>query len=176
MRDDSALPDMIGHFALLSILAVGGMNTVLPDAHHFTVELHRWLTDQEFADLFAIAQAAPGPNMLIFALIGWHVAGLAGALGATVAICGPSSLLAFSLDGLWRRFRDASWRRAVQYGIAPITVGLVFSTGYILSVAADTGWGLYAVTAGTATLTLTTRINPLWFFLGAGLLGLMGVI
>lgn len=165
---------LVAHLALLSVLAIGGINVVLPDVHRFVVDLHGWLTDQEFADMFAIAQAAPGPNMLIFALIGWKVGGLAGAGAATLAVIAPCSAVAYVLSRPWQRFRDALWRRAVQFGIAPITVGLVFSTGYVLSGAADRNAVTFAITVATAIMTLATRINPLWLFAVAGLLGILG--
>lgn len=170
--------DLIGqiavHFALLSLLSFGGVNVVLPDAHRYIVDTQHWLTDQQFADFFAIAQAAPGPNFLMFALIGWQIAGVAGAIVGTLAISVPAGTLSFIIGGVWHRFRNAPWRKAVQTGLAPITIGLVFSTAFVLSSAADRDWLTFAVTAITATIALCTNINPLWLFFGAGLLGTSG--
>lgn len=162
------------HLALVSVLAIGGINVVLPDVHHFVVDLHGWLTNQEFADMFAIAQAAPGPNMLIFALIGWKVGGVLGAGAATLAVIAPCSAVAYALSRPWQHFREAPLRRAMQFGIAPITIGLIFSTGYVLSNAADRNAVTFAITVATAIVTLATRINPLWLFAVAGLLGILG--
>lgn len=175
MTQSGAIGPLVAHFALLSVLSLGGINVVLPDVHRFVVTVHPWLTDQEFADFFAIAQAAPGPNFLMFALIGWRVAGAPGATAAALAIAVPAGTVAYVVGGLWQRFRDAPWRRIVQTGLAPVTIGLVFSSGYVLSTAADHDWATFAVTAATAVITLGTRINPLWVFLGAGLLGLFGL-
>ena len=175
MKPSSALLQLAAQFALLSLLSFGGVNVVLPDAHRFVVEVHHWITDQQFADFFAIAQAAPGPNFLMFALIGWEVAGLLGALVATLAIAAPAGTLAFIVGGLWQRFRDRPWRRCIQAGLAPITIGLVFSSGYVLSRAADHDAMTFAITAATVLVTLATDINPLWLFLVAGLLGVVGL-
>jgi len=175
MKTSSPLAQLAAQFALLSLLSFGGMNVVLPDAHRFLVDVHHWLTDQQFADYYAIAQAAPGPNFLMFALFGWHVAGLIGAVVAALAVALPSGALAYVVGGLWQRFRDRPWRRCVQAGLAPITVGLVFSTGYVLSRAADHSLVTLGITAGTLVITLATNINPLWLFLVAGLLGALGL-
>jgi len=175
VKESSAIFALVAQFALLSLLSFGGVNVVLPEAHRFVVDLHQWVTDQEFADFFAIAQAAPGPNFLFFALLGWKVAGFLGAVAAAIAIIVPAATLAFIIGGVWHRFRNARWRRAVQAGLAPVTIGLVFSSGFVLSAAADHGWVTLAITALTTILTLASDINPLWFFLGAGLLGVAGL-
>lgn len=175
MNNDTVIGQMAAQFALLSLLSIGGVNVVLPDAHRFVVNAHPWITDREFADFFALAQAAPGPNFMMFALFGWKIAGFIGALAATVAIAGPAATMAYVVGGLWHRFREAPWRRAVQLGLAPVTIGLVFSSGYVLSSAADVNWTTFAITAATALVALGTQINPLWLFLAAGLLGVMGL-
>jgi chromate transporter len=172
MNQSDALLLIAARFALLSLLSFGGVNVVLPDAHRFVVDTQHWLTDRQFADFFAIAQAAPGPNFLMFALIGWQVAGALGAMVATLAMVVPAATLAFVVGGLWHRFRNAPWRRAVQSGLAPITIGLVFSSAFVLGSAADHDWLTFAITAITAVVALGTKINPLWLFAGAGLVGL----
>lgn len=173
MNQGSILLQIATRFALLSLLSFGGVNVVLPDAHRFVVDTQHWLTDQQFADFFAIAQAAPGPNFLMFALIGWQVAGTLGAITATLAIIVPAGTLAFIVGGLWHRFRNAPWRRAMQTGLAPVTIGLIFSSGLVLSAAADHDWLTFAITVVTAVVALGTKLNPLWLFAGAGLLGIV---
>ncbi|HWE75894.1 MAG TPA: chromate transporter [Stellaceae bacterium] len=172
MNTGSVLWQMAARFALLSLLSFGGVNVILPDAHRFVVDTQHWLTDQQFADFFAIAQAAPGPNFLLFALIGWHVAGVLGAITATLAVIVPAGTLAFLVGGLWHRFRNAPWRRAMQTGLAPVTIGLIFSSALVLSVAADHDYLTFAVTVITAVVALGTKFNPLWLFLAAGVLGI----
>ncbi|MBI1775395.1 MAG: chromate transporter [Proteobacteria bacterium] len=163
-------------FAGLSLIAVGGANTVIPEIHREAVDLRHWVTSQEFADLFAIARASPGPNMLIVSLIGWKAAGFWGALAATIGLCGPACTLTYLVDRIWERFRHTRWRAAVQLGLAPVTIGLVLASGYILTRATVSGWQTYGVVAATVVATLMTDINPLWLLAAAGLLGAFGVL
>ena len=162
------------NFALLSLIAVGGINPILPELHRQTVEVYGWLDSRRFTELFAIAQGAPGPNILIVTLIGWDVAGLAGALAATVAICTPSAVLAYLAARVWDRFRAARWRLAVQAGLVPVTIGLVAAGAYIVAQAAGTGALAVAITLGTAVAVTFTRIHPLIWLAGGAALGLTG--
>jgi chromate transporter len=161
---------------LFSLMAVGGANALIPEMHREVVEVNGWMSSTEFASLFAIAQAAPGPNMLIISLIGWKVAGIAGAVVSTVAMCGPSSLLAFGVGRLLQRFHDAPWRRIIERGLAPITIGLVLGSGCLLAKAANTSWPGYVLTAASVILALRTKLNPLWLLAGGALIGLTGWI
>lgn len=172
----SPLVTLAVRFAVLSLVAVGGITSVLPEVHRVVVDVHHWLTDAEFTDLFAIARAAPGPNMLLVTLIGWQVAGLPGALVATAAMCAPGCVLSYFVARLWQRFRGAPWRRAVEVGLAPITVGLILATGWLLTRGAPAGWTASGITAGTAALVLWTRVNPVWLFVAAGVLGFAGLV
>ncbi|HEY7674521.1 MAG TPA: chromate transporter [Burkholderiales bacterium] len=161
-------------FSALSLIAVGGAVTVLPEMHRSIVEVHGWMSAAQFAELFALAQAAPGPNILVVSLVGWKVAGLSGAVVATAAMCIPSCVLTYAVSGVWHRFRGARWRSAVEDGLVPVTVGLMLAGGYLITVSADHSIGAFAITAATAAIVLTTRIHPLWVFAGGGLLGLGG--
>ncbi|MGI9169769.1 MAG: chromate transporter, partial [Caulobacteraceae bacterium] len=120
------------------------------------------------------AQAAPGPNFMISTLVGWKAAGLAGALIATLALCLPSCLLAFWAAKAWDRHRQAPWRAALAGGLAPVTVGLVGASAWLLARAADRDWRLAAVTLATAATATFTRLNPLWCLGAAAGLGLAG--
>src|SRR4030095_7414186 len=111
-------------FTVLSLVAVGGVTSVLPEVHRVVVDVNHWMTDVQFAQAFAIAQASPGPNMLIVTIIGWHVAALPGALVATAAMITPCATLSYSVARVWQRFQGAAWRRIVEAGLAPVTVGL----------------------------------------------------
>ena len=172
----SPLVTIAVRFMVLSLVAVGGVQSVLPEVHRVVVDVHHWVTDSEFTQMFVIARAAPGPNMLLVTLIGWQVAGLPGALIATAAMCVPSCTLSYFVARAWLRFRGAPWRRAVEAGLAPITVGLVLATGWLVARGAPGGWAAYSVTAATTVLVLVTRVNPLWLFLAAGALGLLGLV
>ena len=110
----SASPDVLfeiaWRFASLSLLAIGGINALLPEFHRVVVDVEHWMTSAEFADLFALAQLAPGPNAMVVSLLGWKVAGIAGAFVATVAACGPSSLVCFFAMRRFERMKAAKAR------------------------------------------------------------------
>jgi chromate transporter len=161
---------------VLSLVAVGGVTTIVPELHRVAVDVHHWVSDAEFTQMFVIARAAPGPNMLLVTLIGWQVAGLPGALVATAAMCLPSCTLSYLVAGVWHRFRAAAWRTAVETGLAPITVGLVLATGWLVARGAPGGWVAYGIAAVTAALVSFTRVNPLWPLVAAGVLGLLGLV
>lgn len=163
------------HFAKLSLLAFGGVNVVIPEIQRAAVG-EGWMSAEEFSHLFAIAQAMPGPNVILAPLIGWRVAGVLGALVATVAMLLPSSLIVLALAGVWHRFRATRFVRAARRGLTPITVGLVVASGWLLTNAAAHTNAAYALAAGTVALVLVTRWNPIWFLLGGAALGVAGWI
>ena len=177
MSSLSAPVALAAQLALLSLISFGGIPTVLPDIHNLVVVTKGWVTDREFADLYAIARAMPGlPMILMTSLIGWKVGGLAGALACAVATSGPSCTAAFVVFRLGHRFRDVPWQRIVLRGLVPVTVGIVIASGYVLARAADSHWQATAITAAAAGLMLGTRINPLWVLATAGAVGGLGVI
>ena len=120
-------------FSQLSLLAFGGGNTILPEMQRQVVEVHRWMSAADFSALFALSQAAPGPNLMVVTLVGWHVAGWQGALITSIAKFGPSSLLTAVALGLWERFKDRPWRGVIQAGIFPMTVGLVAASAALIT-------------------------------------------
>jgi len=168
------LAELAVDFSLLSLFAVGGVVTVLPELHRGVVEVHGWMTSTEFAQLFALAQASPGPNILVVSLIGWKVAGLAGAVVATAAVCAPSSILTYGVSQVWQRFRDARWRKTVEDGLVPLTVGLMLAGSFLITLGADQSTMGFIITAVTAAAVLGTRIHPLWLLAAGGLVGLAG--
>ena len=161
-------------FLVMAFLAIGGANAVVPEMHRQVVEVEHWMSNGEFAALFAIANAAPGPNVLIVTLVGWHVAGVVGAIVTTAAMIVPTSLLTYGVFQIWNRFRDAAWRRPVQNGLGAVTVGLIAASAYLLARAADIGPMTTLVTLGTAILSYRTRLNPLWAFGAAAAIGAVG--
>jgi chromate transporter len=163
-------------FAVMSLLALGGANAVVPEMHRQAVELNGWMNEREFTDMFAMAQLAPGPNVMLVTLIGYHVAGVAGALVTTFAMCGPTAVLAHFLGRAWDRFKGAHWRMAVQAGVVPISVGLVAATAVVLTQATARSWLAVVIIAVTAATTYWTRWNPLWLVGIAGLAGLTGLV
>jgi chromate transporter len=167
---------LVTNFAFLSLFAIGGANAAVPEMHRLSVVVMHWMTNKQFGDMYALAQMAPGPNVLIVTLIGYHVAGLAGALVATLAMCGPACVVAFFVGRAWERFKHAPWRVAVQGGLLPISIGLVFAGAFVVATAAAHNLVAVAVTVATALVTYLTRLNPLWIFAAAALLGLAGLM
>jgi chromate transporter len=170
----SPLLALAGYFALLSLFAVGGANAAIPEMHRVAVEAMHWMNDRQFADMFAIAQVSPGPNVIIVTLIGYHVAGLVGAGVATAAMCGPTCVLAFLVARTWDRFKEARWRIAVQAGLVPVSLGLIAASAFVLARAADHTAVAGLLTAATAIVAFATRINPLFLFAAGAVLGLTG--
>ena len=168
---------LTAHLALLSSISFGGFPTVLPDVRNFVVTTHEWVTDQEFANFYAIAQSIPGPNMiLMMSFVGWKVWGFPGAVASAFATFGPPCAMYFASYRLWDRFRDAPWQRVVRLGLVPVTMGLVIASGMVMARAADPGWQAAAVTIAAAAITLATRLNPLWLLLAGGALGGFGLL
>jgi len=171
---NSPLLTLAGYFALLSLFAVGGANAAIPEIHRVAVDVMHWMSDGQFADMFAISQMSPGPNVIIVTLIGYHVAGLAGAGVATLAMCGPTCVMAFFVARFWDRFKDARWRIAVQAGLVPVSLGLIAASAFVVARAADHNAVAALITAATAAVAFATRVNPLWLFAAGGLLGFAG--
>jgi chromate transporter len=163
-------------FASLSLVSIGGGNTVLPEIHRAAVVGERWMTDQQFADIYAISEAAPGPSSMISSLVGYKAAGLPGAIVAIVSILGPSSLLMYVACLTWERFRTARWRIAFEKGLAPVSLGLLFSSGLTVVRSSDHSPVAYLISAVTLVLLLRTKISPLLLMAAAGALGAFGLV
>jgi chromate transporter len=163
-------------FGVMSLFAVGGANSAVPEMHRVAVDVHHWLTDKQFADVFAISQLSPGPNVLIVTLIGYAVAGLGGALVATLAMCLPTALLAYGVSRFLGRRSHARWPAIVQAALVPLSIGLMAASGLVLGLASDRTWVAALVTVGAAVLASLTRLNPLWLLATGGLLGFAGFI
>src|SRR5262245_45455262 len=175
-NNDNILGTLAVQFTIMSLLALGGANAAVPEIHRQVVELGHWMTDREFTDLFAISQASPGPNVMLVTLVGFHVAGFPGAVVTTVAMCGPTAVFALLFARVWDRFKDAQWRGIIQAALAPISVGLVGASAFVLARAADHNWVAALITAATAAIAYFTRLNPLLVFAIAGVIGLIGLV
>ena len=161
-------------FGALSLLSIGGGNTILPQMHLDAVKQYGWLSDGQFADIFAISQAAPGPSILIVTLIGYAAAGVIGAIVATIAMIVPAGVLVYFTARFWNAAKDAKWRRAVEKGFAPLTVGLVLASGVIVAKSADHGFRQWALTAAATVVFTCTKTNPLIVVGIAGVIGWLG--
>lgn len=169
MRDDPLL-SLILVFAPLSLLSVGGGASILATLQHESVDVWGWITRPEFFELYGIAQAAPGPGAMIVTLMGWKLAGWAGALVATLSMFVPSSVLYLCMTRVWERYRGTSIHAALEKGLAPVGVGLIMSGGISLirgSTAGPVGW---AVTAAALAVALRTNVHPLAILFGGGAL------
>jgi len=156
-------------FASLSLVSIGGANAILPEIHRQVVEVLGWMDDATFAHLFAISQAAPGPNVLLVSLIGWQMAGVAGLLVATSAILLPSAVLAFAAGRIVARWSETAWVRVAKNGLVPIALGLILASGLVTARAADHDALGFAISGGTALFLVLSNRNPLWA-LGVGTL------
>jgi chromate transporter len=167
---------LIVTFGLMSLFAVGGANAAIPEMHRIAVDVQHWMTDREFADIYAISQLSPGPNVLIVTLIGFSVAGIAGALAATLAMCVPTAALAYFVSRWLARSRQSQWPSIIQTSLVPLSIGLMAASALIVAQAADRTWTAALATIAAAVVAASTRFNPLWILLIAGCLGFAGVI
>ncbi len=168
---------LTAHLALVSSISFGGFPTVLPDVRNFVVGAHGWISDREFASLFAIAQSVPGPNMiLMMSLLGWKVWGLPGAIASAFATFGPPCTMYFAAYRLWGRFAGAPWQRIVRQGLAPVVIGLVIAGGATMARTADADWRAALASVIAAVVMLATRLNPLWLLSAGAVLGAFGLL
>lgn len=168
---------LTSHLAMLSFAAIGGGVIMLaPDIHRYVAVVHQWIGDEQFAAAYAIAQAAPGPNMLFVTLIGWQIAGWLGAIGATAGVILPPAALTYVATA-WssRRPRVGPIGRAVRNGLAPLSVGLLLASVWVLFDSTRGGWREAVVAAITLVVMLTTRLNPLWLIVAGAIAGIAGV-
>jgi chromate transporter len=180
---------LLGHFMSLSLLSIGGAITTAPDMHRYLVDQRHWLSDAQFTSSIALAQAAPGPNVLFIALLGWNIGMNAGGqhwayavLGVLLAMIGilvPSTTLTFAAARWGHQNRELRAVRAFKQGMAPIVIALLIATGWILASSQGStwkNWPLWLLTAVTTLLVWRTRIHMLWLLAAGGLLGWFGWI
>lgn len=187
--------NLFGHFLTLSLMSVGGAISTSSEMHRFLVEQHHWLTQEQFNQSIALAQAAPGPNVLFVALMGWHVGMNAGSTGAAlfgvlvtmVGIMTPSTAITYTAARWGHRNRDLRAVRAFKQGMAPIVIALLLSTAWIMAsaAAADSSsaagaalahWPLWLTVAVSGLVMWRTRIHLLWLLAAGALLGAFGLI
>ena len=165
--------NVLGVFATLSVLAVGGGAAVLPEMKAMVVDSHHWLTDDQFRDIYGLGQVAPGPNMLMVLVIGYHVLGYPGALLAFAGFFVPAGLMSLAGSRLWEHFEGSPWRLSLQRGMAPLVVGLMAAGTISIARTAITGAGTVAIAVAVFLgLIFVKRINPALFVLAGGLAGL----
>lgn len=175
------------HYLSLSLLSIGGAITTAPDMHRFLVEQQGWLTDAQFNASIAIAQAAPGPNVLFIALLGWnvglnaggHLTGLLGVLVAMTGILIPSTTLTYFAASWGHRNRELRAVRAFKQGMAPIVVALLTATGWILAQANGDelkNWPVWVLAGLTALIVWRTKMHLLWLLAAGAVMGWFGLV
>lgn len=166
--------ELIGHFMVLSLIAIGGAITTAPEMHRYLVLERGWMSDAQFTGSIALAQAAPGPNILFVAVLGWTAAGPWGALVTMLGIMLPSTTLALAAARWGRARRDTLAVRAFTAGMAPLTVGLLFSTGWVLTEPTRTSAVALVLVVGSAALLLRTSVSPMWLIAAGAASGALG--
>lgn len=165
MRDDPLL-QLILVIAPLSLLAIGGASAIYAPLQQQTVDVYQWVSSREYLELFAIARVTPGPGSMLTTLIGWKVAGLLGALVATLALYIPSALLCFGVSHTWNRYRGTKWQIAIENGLRPIGAGLMIAGGVMILRIEDSGWLGWAVAfAVVAIMTWRAAAHPMLLML-----------
>ncbi len=165
---------LFGHFLAMSMLAVGGALAAAPEVHRYIVDQRGWLDDSQFSAAIALAQAAPGPNLLFVPVIGYAVAGLPGAMVALLGILIPSTTLALAATRWGSKRREQRGVRAFVAGMAPITIGLLLTTGGLLAWPLARQPGAWLLIAATVALTLKTKIKPVWLIAAGAAAGALG--
>ena len=174
----SQLLGLFGHFLVLSLLSVGGAITTAPDMHRYVVTQQHWISDTQFSASVAIAQAAPGPNVLFVAVLGWNIAGAVGALATMAGILLPSTLLSLWAGRWGNQRRHTRGVRAFTAGLAPLTIGLQLATGWVLAEpfvrAPNHRLGAVALIGVSVWAMLRTRVSPMWLVGLGAVVGAMG--
>lgn len=161
-------------FGTLSIFSIGGANATIPEIHRQVVDILHWMDDSTFAGLVAIGQTAPGPNVLVISMIGWHMAGISGLLVASLAIVVPSSLMAAAVGRAVVRYAASSWVGVTRRALAPIAVGFMLASGYVMSRASYEGVLSLILVASAAVMLFFTRRSPLLGIAAGAIVGVVG--
>jgi len=165
------LPALARVFAYLSLLTVGGGMAAFPEMKILTVEVHHWLTFPQLVHLYSVGQLAPGPNMMMIVAIGEWAAGLIGAIVVVIAFFGPTGLLALLVGRLWNKLTKWPWRKSIQEGLAPVSIGLLLAGCFTFARGAITGFDTAAIAVGTLLVLLKYKINPALLVLAAAIVG-----
>ncbi|GAA4339757.1 chromate transporter [Pigmentiphaga soli] len=167
---------LLAVFTPLSMVTIGGGQATTAEIQRQVVEVHHWMTAQQFLNDFAIARLAPGPGSLLVTLIGWQVGGGWGAVVATLAIFAPTAFLIYGVAYLWRRHQGARWQLALEAGLRPVAAGMILAAVYVLFMALEGGWAARAIAVLSTLLMMRTKLNPLMLVLGGGALLAAGTL
>ena len=170
MHEVAKLVGLAIHFGLLSLQAVGGGTAVIPEMQRLVEDTYH-ISNTDFARIWSLGQLAPGPNMLMVVVLGDRIDGIAGSIVVLLAFFVPASLLCFGAGRLWNRIGDSPWRRAVQNGLAPISIGLMASGVHAVAKTATTTWLTILFAAVVFAFMLRTKVNPSLLILACGVFG-----
>lgn len=173
---DDTILSLLGHLVAQSLMAIGGIYVVVAELQRVVVVENGWIEAEDFAALFALAQAAPGPNTIFVALVGWRMAGIWAGLLAIVVFVLPSFILSVLLASGWSRWSDQRWFDLLRKGLVPVTVGLLASSAALLTKTSAVSPLALGITAGAAGLALSTRLPPLVILSLAAILGAVGLV
>jgi chromate transporter len=169
------LPALAKVFGYLSFLTIGGGMAAFPEMKVQIVDVHRWLTAEQLTHVYSTGQMSPGPNMMMVAEVGVLVAGFAGALVCALAFFVPTGILTFLVGRLWTRLANWPWRSSIQKGLAPVAIGLAVGGLITFGRTAVTGWLTLLVAFAVFVAVVQTKINPVFFILGGGVIGLIAL-
>jgi chromate transporter len=167
------LPALVRVFAYLSLLTVGGGMAAFPEMKTLTVDVHGWLTSSQLVHLYSVGQLAPGPNMMMIVPIGDWAGGPLGAILVLVAFFGPTALLTFMVGRWWVKLETWPWRKSIQQGLAPVSIGLLLAGCFTLAKSAIFGLETGAIAVGVLLILLQTKVNPALLVLGAAVVGVL---
>jgi chromate transporter len=169
----SQIPALVRVFAYLSLLTVGGGMAAFPEMKILTVEVHKWLTFPQLIHLYSVGQMAPGPNMMMIVPIGEWAGGMLGAIVVVLAFFGPTAVLTFIVGRLWNKLEKWPWRRSIQQGLAPVSIGLLLAGCFTMAKGAIFGLETATIAVGVLLLLLNYKMNPALLILVGAVIGVM---
>jgi len=167
----SQIPALVRAFAYLSLLTIGGGMAAFPEMKILTVEVHKWLTFPQLIHLYSVGQMAPGPNMMMIVPIGEWAGGVLGAIVVALAFFGPTAVLTFIVGRLWNKLEKWPWRRSIQQGLAPVSIGLLLAGCFTMAKGAIFGLETATIAVVVLLILLNYKINPALLILVGAVIG-----
>lgn len=167
------IPALVRVFAYLSLLTVGGGMAAFPEMKILTVDVQKWLTFPQLIHLYSVGQMAPGPNMMMIVPIGEWAGGVLGAIVVVLAFFGPTAVLTFIVGRLWNKLEKWPWRRSIQQGLAPVSIGLLLAGCFTMAKGAIFGLETATITVVVLLLLLNYKINPALLILAGAVIGVL---
>lgn len=167
------VPALARVFAYLSVLTVGGGMAAFPEMKVLTVDVHKWLTFPQLVHFYSVGQLSPGPNMMMIVPIGQWAGGFLGAIVTLVAFFVPTALFAFIVGRFWKRLEKWPWRRSIEQGLAPVSIGLLLAGCFTLARGAIKGLDTAAITVAVLLILLRYKVNPAILVVAGGIVGVL---